>query len=617
MVWKNKAQKAIATSPSGTDEFQNPGMIDFSIYVSLDWGRNKKDWENYVRVKTPTVESIVASCSLWKITRPMTFTPDKEALARWFDSETDIEEVLSAVDMKEPGFGIVCKTWKFHVSNKESEPLPAGHICDILTVSQHGRVTLWVVCRHLDGRHINHQMEYLMTVGRMMKYQLVHHSFGDTSNLCVECHLLFPDASSSLCDAVKSPNVNESLEIQGELRRVYNDPVNFDSLQKARAMVILSKESPLKRHVGDQTTITLSAQQAELLLYNGWVNYVTGPAGSGKSYTAAFVYKMYGRDNSVYICTTKEFVEYLRFCGYVGTLVQSDRDLLREIRNGAFKNKTCVIIDDSHNLACTKLSMKKLFKLLKENGTMSLFVFADNDYQSFDRQRQQAMRNCIRDLSLQVLGKEPHYSYLTAIYRNTQKVMSFVQCAIQDSYENHQKIECGNIETGDGIECIEMPNIWENSSDNDLVVYIRNICMSETYNPQEIAIMLDPSYTNAQLEECRSILREHLPDGGIQSASVFPRRGIVVDYVDRFVGLDAALCVFILSVSHSDKDKSSFIQRLLKKGLAKPDLSIYNPHFKVFMATRATHKAVFVVPEMIAEIVRQLNFDNFGVSFLE
>ncbi len=33
------------------------------------------------------------------------------------------------------------------------------------------------------------------------------------------------------------------------------------------------------------------------------------------------------------------------------------------------------------------------------------------------------------------------------------------------------------------------------------------------------------------------------------------------------------------------------------------------------MATRATHKAVFVVPELNGEIVRQPKFDYFGVSF--
>ncbi len=598
--------KSIITSSSGTEKSPDPSMVDFSGYGSLDWDRNKKDWESYVRVNTPTVESIVASCSLWKATRPMTVTPDKETLQRYFDCEIDIAEILSAVDTIEPGFCIVCKTWKFHTSSDESEPLPPGHVCDILTVSQHGRVTLWVVCHGLD---FTTQFQYLMITGRMIKYQLVHHTVGDVSNICIECHLLFPNASGSLCDAVRIANLDESLEMQNKIWRVCDGPVNFECLQRALAMVILTKESPLKRQVGDQTTITLSEQQAKLLLYKGKVNYVTGPAGSGKSYTAAFIYKMYGRENSVYICTTKEFQEYLRFCGYVGTLVQSDIDLFREYQNGAFENKTCVIIDDSHNFACTKLSLKKLFKLLRDNRTMSLFVFADNDYQSFDRQRQQAMRNYIRELSLQVLGKEPHYSYLTAIYRNTQKVMSFVQCAIQDSCEDHQKIECGNIETGDGIECIEMPNIWENSPDNDLVVYLRNICMSETYDRREIAVLLDPSYTSDQLEECRTILREQLHGTGIQSARVFPRRGVIVDSVGSFVGLDSTLCVFILS----HKIQSSIPR---KKRSQSGKVDIYNPHFKVFMATRATHKALFVLPVLVAEIVKQLNFDQFKVSFV-
>ncbi len=176
---------------------------------------------------------------------------------------------------------------------------------------------------------------------------------------------------------------------------------------------------------------------------------------------------------------------------------------------------------------------------------MSLFVFADNDYQSFDREMQQAMRNCIRELSLQVLGKEPHYSYLTAVYRNTQKVVSFVQSAIQDSYEDHQKIECGNIETGDGIECIELENV---------LGYFRNIYMSKIYSLGEIAILFDPSVTSDKIEELRELFREYFPDCGIQSASVFPRRGIVVDSVHSFLGLDAALCVFFLW-PHSDKEK--------------------------------------------------------------
>ncbi len=196
--------KSIINTSSGTEKSQDPGMVDFSAYGSLDWDRNKRDWESYVRVNTPAVESTVTSCSLWKATQPMTVTPDKETLVHWLGGEQYTEEVLSAVDTIGPGFGIVCKTWKFHASGDESELLPSGHVCDILTVSQYGRVTLWVVCHDLD---FTTQFEYLMIIGRMIKYQLVHHAVGDVSNICIECHLLFPNASASLCDAVRTANL--------------------------------------------------------------------------------------------------------------------------------------------------------------------------------------------------------------------------------------------------------------------------------------------------------------------------------------------------------------------------------------------------------------------------
>ncbi len=44
------------------------------------------------------------------------------------------------------------------------------------------------------------------------------------------------------------------------------------------------------------------------------------------------------------------------------------------------------------------------------------------------------------------------------------------------------------------------------------------------------------------------------------------------------------------------------------------DTSIFNPRFKVFMASRATYKCVFVVPRMNAEIIKELKFDLFEVS---
>ena len=42
-----------------------------------------------------------------------------------------------------------------------------------------------------------------------------------------------------------------------------------------------------------------------MLMHKAKVTYITGPAGSGKSYTGASLYKMYGKEKIVSICTTK------------------------------------------------------------------------------------------------------------------------------------------------------------------------------------------------------------------------------------------------------------------------------------------------------------------------
>ncbi len=583
---------------------------DFSILQKLDWSTNKKDWETYVHGETPTIETVVNSCSLWKPTTPMNVTPDKTTLEQWFASLENLEKTFSAVDTKEPGFALACKTWTFHIPDRERDMQPPGHICDILTVSGKGRVCLWVICSECNAQFITYQKEYLLVTGRMIKYQLIHGAgCEDLSDLCIECRLFCPNTEAQKLDALSS-EMAESLEMQKYIWNFCHHGIKFESLQRGLAWIVLSKESPLKGPVGKQTSITLSAQQVGVLFNKYRVNYISGPAGSGKSYTAALLCQMYGKDNSVYICTTTEFLEYLKYSGYPGILVQKDKHLVREIKIGTFQNKQCIIIDDSHNFACTKLSMKKLFKLLNGNRQMSLFVFADNNYQSFDKKRQQAMRNCIRDLSLQILETEPHYGYLTAIHRNTKKVVSFVQSAIQDSFEDCLDIECHNMEIGEGIECIKMTNIWVHGQDNDLVMYVRNICQAETYNFTDIAVLLDPSYRSDQIEECRSILKNHIPDSGIQSARVFPRTGVVVDSVTSFLGLDAPVCVFILRC-HKTK---SFLKGTFKRALTEPNTSLCNPRFKVFMASRATHKAVFVVPRMDAEIAKELKFDLFEVS---
>ncbi len=255
--------------------------------------------------------------------------------------------------------------------------------------------------------------------------------------------------------------------------------------------------------------------------------------------------------------------------------------------------------------------MKQLFKLLKKNKDMSLFVFADNDYQSFNRKRQHAIRHCIVELTRTVLHANLVTFPLTDIYRNTRKVVSFVQAAIQDIYDGHQKIECANIEDGEGVECIPVSNLWRNSPDNDLVVYLRSLLLSKNYSQSEVAVLLDSSYTPDKIEECKWIVERQIPSVAVQSADVFPRTGVIVDSVDSFLGLDASVCVFILS--NARKKSVHPLRKIFQRRKLQSEMNIYNPRYEVFLASRATHKAVFVLPELCEDLVHHMKFDDFQV----
>ncbi len=439
----------------------------------------------------------------------------------------------------------------------------------------------------------------------MIKYQLLKKGTAtELKNLFITCGLICPTSNTMDCPA--------SLK-----RGISDGNIDFKALQHALAMVILCRECPLKRCLGDEVSIVLSEQQAEALMGKGKANYIEGPAGSGKSYTAALLCQQYDKDKSVYICSTQEFVEFLKMNGYKGTLVQNDQDLLREINQGTFQQKSCIVIDDSHNFSCTKNSLKKLFVLLEQNRDMSLFIFADNEYQSFDKKRQQAMHRCIFDLTYKVLGKKAVMQPLTVIYRNTKQVVSFVGSAIQETHDSHQEIQCANHADGDGVECIKMNNIWENSPSNELAVYLRCVIDTSNYNPTEIAILLDPSYTETHIENCSKILNEHAKKIDVQRAGIFPQQGVVVDYVDRFLGLDSKVCIFILpNTFEKEKHRNffqRFFQRIFRHADRRCDTSMRNEQYRVFMASRATHKAVFVVSQINAELVEQMKFDYFKV----
>ncbi len=589
-------QSASSSQDAGYHGAKAIHKVNYSSYPTLNWAKNKYGWEKFVNVKEVNTSEILTSCSMLQPKSPMVVTPDRHQLQYMFQSASDMERVLATCETETNvgGFAIVCKSWRSIVSSSKTYQRPPGHICDILTVTEKGQVTFWTIVADVNEENINEAMEYLMITGRMVKYQLVRNSSQGLPTLFIQCGLIAP------CVRTQMPIEVESAKMQQHLHHFScEDPVSFKTLQRALSMVILSRETPLTRYAFDEAGVLLSARQAEVLMHRGKVNYIEGPPGCGKSWIAAELYKMHSGDKTVYICTTEPFLEFLRLNMVRGTLVQCDNDLITEINTGTFRNKTCVIIDDSHNFSCSNSAMKELFHLLKDNREMALFVFADNDCQSFDRERQQAMKKCIHDLTREVLEEEPVSLPLTEIYRSTRKVVSFIQSSAEDIRRTHYKIECANIDNGDDVECIAMVDVFLNTPKNELVKYIRYLLVS--YQSSDIAIFMDQAHFSVEtIINCKAMLGKQMPKITFQAAAdPFPHAGIVVDTVDNFIGLDAPVCIFILPTTSQDMGSVR---------------NLANPRYRVFLASRATHKAVFVVPKIDDRLVEHMKFDRFKVG---
>ena len=573
----------------------------------LNWDTNKKNWDEIlVKAKTST-DDCIDSCEAWEPRLPMQVTPDRDSLKYLFPSDAECRDTISKLEAPTPGFAIASRSWTSLLPQLGIQR-PANHLCDILTVVKsenrevpQPNICLWVIVSSSTEQAIQGQFQYMFIVGRAIKHQLANQD-REVMGVSIRC-MLHSTHTEDNARIEKTLQESGMQHMQEFLCSAFKNMNTFEGVKQSMALLLLRQESPIKTCVGHQLSVKLSANQAKELLNikSKKVAYVSSAPGTGKTLCGLALYMDGGKGRSVYIAPTEPLLRYLKYNGCDATLVRNDEDLYQNMKSGTFDNKVCVIIDDSHLLRCSKASLRKLFILMKERR-MRLFVLADNVYQSFDRENQLQIQTYIYELSKEVWGRPPYEPILTEIFRNTRKVVSFLQHAMghpDSDSDDVLDITCGNSQEGDGIQCIAIENLVDKSSDNALVQYLSPL-LDTRYQVNGVAVLLDSGYTDDDINAVRQVLQTHIPRVTTHSAATFPRRGIVVDRVESFAGLDAALCIFLLSIETATNQ----------------DATIENPRYRVYLASRATHKAVFIVPRIDADIVQHMKFDYFQVRFL-
>ncbi len=573
--------------------FNPPPWVGFS---ELIWDQNKSNWQEILEPANQSLDSWVASCNIWRPSCPMRVTPDKESLKYLFHSDAECTEVIEHVKTEMPGFAIASRSCFSFLPEVDVEARPNSHVCDILTVSKQNDVCLWVIVSDSDEQLIPSQLQYMLTLGRTIKHHILSQN-NNAPNLTIYCKLY--STQRPINDFIEKHTGYGAVQRTQELfYPKFHESENFHALQHSIALLLLSKQTSVSNCIGEQMSLALSAKQVKTLVDRKKVTYISSPPGTGKTLCGISLYREYGKQGSVYICPTQPLIQYLRYNGCDAILVQTDKDLCSHIEHGTFANKKCVVIDESHHLQCTRESWKKLFMVLKKNRDMFLFVFADNEFQSFDKRNPHRVADWIYELSRTILGIIPRTEEFKEMYRNTKKVVSFLQHAVEDTHR--MNVSYANHMDGDGIHCTVIKNVWRNVSDNGLVQYLRplmiypNSSVDTKYQVTDVAVLLDGGYTDDEVCVIHRILRTQLPGITTHGSDKFPRDGIVVDRIDSFIGLDAGVCIFILSSMGEDR-------------------IIGDPRYRVFLASRATHRAVFALSSIDTAIAESMKFDRFHV----
>ncbi len=363
----------LITEPQDGFDDSSELPVDLSTVRELNWDQNKENWENILRKPDQSVAGYLNSCEFLEPQIPMQITPDKDSVRYLFPSDTKFNETLDKLATKTPGFAIVSRSWLSLLPAFGTMERPPNHLCDILTVSMgegldvsKPNIRFWVLVSGSKELIIQRQVQYMFKVGRMIKHQIAKQNETTESrevlNLTIRCMLhSIQDEDSSLVERTLHALGIEST--QDFLRSVYIERNTFDAVKRSIGLLLLSQDSHIKNCAGEQMSVKLSAVQARTLLQirRKRISYISSAPGTGKTLCGLTLYRDFGKERSVYICPAESLLHYLKYNGCEGTLVRNNEELRREINQGSFNNKRCVIIDESHRMRCSKECLAELF----------------------------------------------------------------------------------------------------------------------------------------------------------------------------------------------------------------------------------------------------------------
>ena len=572
-------------------------------YESAQWTKCA-DWMSYIsEANCDILDTGIAGfqSSMMEMREGVTWNPSRQSLYQRFPSSqyhigmmlTMIENVCGPVPACAISFA------SFADSFQHQAPIirPAGHILDTLLMCQNNLVQMWS-CLDTRGNDAqqHEQSTYANELSRVLQKNtllqpMITYPFNPIS-FKIEPVLYYSDTNQSITLPQYADTTSQNSTCLHPMTGV-----SLESVQSAIVSLLIVRNVSIKDRVGRDKTFTLTKQQVDVLhiLCNQRISLVEAPPGCGKSVMASCFCQRFRRQGDVlYISPSRGYAAMIDHQGIANVKVtENDADIVDAIKVIYDRRYHAIIVDDIQGIVCREKRWTALLDAVFSRDVTKILLLMDSKHQDFLKHHTcDHVKKSVKSFCEAKHLPESSIT-LTCNLRNSRKVFTFLKAQILKEPGIglvHTDLSIGHQEDGDDVEVKYVARLLEDSVTNGVILLIKDLLHNERgYEANDIIILVggqtegehgeEESSALEQAAALRYIFKKNMPDVPVHSASDVPHKGIAIDTVDAFLGMEGAVCLALMPQSSHKRSHHNMHYRLFaaSRGTTRVELILFKP----------------------------------------
>ena len=565
-------------------------------YHSASWTKCGK-WKAFLTKVVVDEDSLRCSqMSAFQLSSPLALVPSKEHMMLSYPPD-QVNAIVDELNNKYPNVHGVALTFQCLAEIFDTTLSiipPINHVFDTLILNDLS-LEVWSSYSNALSHSKNKQRKaYGFEICRIIKRYTLERTQQSTQHIAVNLVInsyIFTTTTRTLESFKKS---GDSLHEHYMFCLGHTEGIVLEHVLTQLVNNTVSKVVWLKNRINKDMSCHLTQQQCEVFLKfcNDWILVIEAAPGCGKSVMAAYICQRFGEPNEpehvLYISPRKGFAAIVKHQGNAKTYVACDESTLQKVISVIQKaNYKVIVMDDIQAMSCSQSIWDRLLDTVHSKRAR-LLLLMDSEFQDFHNSGScKALRARIDTFCKKKNIPRPTSHTLTTNMRNSQKVFSFLVAQIYSHQDASSQggFKCGHDIEGDDVHIRVIYNPWKDSGDNDLIQLVTKLITQQgehRYELRDIVLLVDD--TDPQVaEKLRRIFSTHSAFSTCQAFNI-PHSGLVVDLVDEFIGMEAQVCIVILS-NHM----------------------LHNMKYRIFTASRGIMRTELVfVDDISADLVKAM-----------